>query len=254
MGKVIFNTKYMEENLRWYQKNLIIILLAFGGFVVLFVALFGFITIKYWRQIKSGQAKYLQQEFYGDFNRSIKTTASTESKINRKELETEDDPFLGNPSAEIVIVEFIDFKCPNCKKSASITKKLFEQYGYKIKLIVRDFPAISIHPGADKLSEIAYCAHEQGRFWKMYDILFDNQVSLPSSLTNNDIKNLASSASVDFNKLTKCLSLNKAKIEVNKDYADGFKFGVKGTPTFFVNGQKVEGVVPLDAWKKFLDQ
>ncbi|MFH1292451.1 MAG: thioredoxin domain-containing protein [bacterium] len=248
----------MENDLikqnHWYQKWWGVVLLSAGSACFLVLIVWGVITARYMWQIKTGQANHLQKKFYGGFNQSIGKEIKSNKFINRKELETSDDPFLGNPSADIVIVEFVDFKCPNCKESADITKRLLSQYAYKVKLIIRDFPAESLHAGAGNLAEIAFCAHEQARFWQMYDAIFASQSSLPANLTSSHINRLADSAGVNYDKLQTCLGEGKAKIEINKDYSDGLKFGVKGTPTYFVNGQKVEGVVPFDSWEKMIKE
>lgn len=249
----------MEEydqirQMRWYQKWWGVILIVVVAAILLLIIFVGAVIGRHYWLIKKGGINYLKQNYYGNFSQATSSSSNLGAKVKRAELETSDDPFLGNPAGQLVVVEFIDFKCPNCKSSNDIMKKLMTKYAYKIKLIKRDFPVESTHPGASKLAELAYCAQQQWRYWEMHDLLFDNQSSLTASLTEADIKNLAAKASLDSNKLQECLNSGSATIEVNKDYTDGFKFGVKGTPTFFINGQKVEGVVPLDSWEKLVKE
>lgn len=225
-------------------------ILGLGALLALFLALFVFYTIGYWRQIKNGEGLKLRQTFYGNFDRSIKTPLAA-AKPGRAELEG-GGLFLGNPNAKISIVEFVDFKCPNSKMAAPIMRQMMAQYGYKVKLTVRLFPSESIHPGANKFAIVAACAAEQGRFWEAHDALFSNQDAFSKELAGEDYKFLADTAYLDAQKLKECVDSGRTGVKVNRDYADGFRFGVQGTPTFFINSEKVEGVVPMSEWEKVL--
>ncbi len=236
----------------WYQKWWGVILIALIGIFLATAVFFLIITLKYWWQIKQGGALFLEQQFYGNFSRVSQQNLS-QNKIKREEIETSDDPYLGNPNAKLVIVEFVDYLCPNCQKADPIVQQLISQYGYKTKVIIRDFPADSLHPGASALAELAYCSHSQGQFWKMHDYLLENQSDFSIGLNATNIKKAADYIGADYNILINCYNSGKAKIEVNQDYADALRFGISGTPTFFVNGQKVEGVVPFSTWEKVID-
>ena len=174
--------------------------------------------------------------------------------VDRSILENGDVPFLGNPNASTTIVVFGDFRCPNTKNAMPIIKQLAAKYGYKLKVIFRNFPGESIHPGATRLAQIGVCAYSQGRYWQASDYLFAKKDDLPVYLASGDIAALAGATGLNLDKLNKCIDSSAAVIKVNRDYADGYRFGVGGTPTFFINGQKIEGVVPFDAWEKFIKQ
>ncbi|MBU0546525.1 DsbA family protein [Patescibacteria group bacterium] len=211
---------------------------------------FAILVGKYWWMIKQGRGDELLTQI-----QKTQPVAKDDPLLmaKRKELETADDPFLGNPNAEIVIVEFVDYKCSNCKSAAPILHQIIDKFGYKVKIIVRDFPIETAHPGATKLAEIAFCANEQGVFWKMHDILFQVQDELPAELSVPDINRLADLAGVNKTKLQSCLDKQEPLIEVNLDYAVGYKNQMRGTPTYFVNGQKVQGVIPREDWEKYLN-
>ena len=235
----------------WYKKwwGIVIIVILFLIFAV--VAFFGYFTIKYWKQIRSGQGNTLQKQFYNTASSALSANSSLNEQ-KRKELETSDDPYLGNPAAEIVIVEFVDFQCPFCKQETATMKKVLQNYGHKVKWIIRDFPIESIHPGATELSQIAYCAQKQNKFWLMHDALFTNQDNLPAKINDSWLNSLSNLADTDFATLKTCYNSDEAKVEVNKDYADAIKYGAIGTPTYFINGQKVAGVSPYKSWEAFL--
>jgi len=236
---------------RWYQTWWGTTLAGFGGLVAAFIIVVAATTVSYWWQISHGDSKTLQERFGAGFTAS--TQGSGAAKIDRAKLETLDDPFLGRPGAPIVIVEFVDFKCPNCKAAAPIIHQVADNYGSKVKIIVRDFPAESLHPGTTFFSQLAYCAGQQKHFWQMHDVFYNDQDTLPEALAPEDIKALADRAGVDAAALSSCANSAEAVRKVKNNYFAGISFGVRGTPTFFINGEKVEGVISFEEWKRYLD-
>lgn len=239
--------------MRWYQTWWGITLAGLGGLVLFGALAFGAVTLKFLWQIKQGQGSILQQQVYGGFT-PIQGGNQSKEKVDRDILEKGDFPYLGSVNAPTTIVVFGDFRCPYTKAEWPILQKLVDTYGYKIKLIFRNFPAESIHPGTGKLSQIAVCAYDQGKYWNTHNYLFNNQDGLPRQFLPDDIAKLANDNGLDLEQLNKCLSSSQTASKVNRDYADGYKFGVAGTPTFFINGQKTQGVVPWEAWEKFVKE
>ncbi len=237
---------------RWYQHWWGVVLLSFGIVVLLLVSVVGVLTGRYWWQLKQGKGTELAKQFTGNFTASLPGNRPGNGIINRAALETADDPWLGRQSAPIVIVEFIDFKCPNCKRALPIMRQVLQKYGDKIRFIVRDLPVESAHPGATELAELASCALSQERFWPLYEILYAEQEILPVPLASEDIERLAIRADLNVTALRNCFSSAMPQREVQQDYLDALHFGVQGTPTFFINGHKVEGVVPFETWEKIL--
>lgn len=236
----------------WYYSGWKVVLVGFLALIAVVFLIFGGLSLYYLREIKAGRGAILSQNIFGNFSASTSTAGS--GFVKRSEIETSDDPYLGNPNAEIVIVEFVDFKCPNCKTALPVMKKVLAKYGQNVKWIVRDFPAESLHPGANQMAELAGCAYNQGLFWPVHDWLFNNQENLPETITSDDVKEISDLTGLNYQKLDDCLNNNIVVPEVNRDYADGFKFGVNGTPTFFVNGEKFQGVVPWEVWESFFSK
>ncbi|MFA5061766.1 MAG: thioredoxin domain-containing protein [Patescibacteria group bacterium] len=238
-------------NLKWYQKWWGVSLIGLIGLVSVALIVFLALTGKYWWDIKHGKAEFLAQTFYSGFAKS--TSIAGNSKIDRTKLETANGPFMGNPNAPITIVAFFDYKCTFSKEAVPIIKKLVGKYS-NVKVIIRNFPGESIHPGTEKLSEIAACAFmdQPDQFWGLFNVLFNKQDKLPAIMTDQDIANLAGDAGLNYEQLNKCLQSGKGQIKERKDFADGVDAGVSGTPTFFVNGEMVEGVVPFDIWENFV--
>ncbi len=145
-----------------------------------------------------------------------------------------DDPFKGPGSAKVTLVEFSDFQCPACGAAYPTLKTLSGEYSDRVKFVYRDFPLTQIHPYAQKAAEAANCALEQEKFWEYHDMLFENQESLQVA----QLKQYAVSLGLDAEQFNSCLDSAKYANEVASDQSDGIRFGVNGTPTFFINGTK----------------
>ncbi len=167
------------------------------------------------------------------------------------QLETDDDPYLGPAEANVIVVEFIDYQCPFCKQAFSPMRELALAYSDRVKFIVRDFPLTDIHSQAQPAAEAAGCAEAQGleKFWAYHDKLYLNQ----DALAENLYPILAEQAGLDRAAFAACLASGERKAEITADYLDGAAAGVRGTPTYFINGRIVQGVIPKDKFAKVLD-
>ena len=88
------------------------------------------------------------------------------------------DRVLGAAHAHVTVVEYGDFECPNCKQAAPGVKLLLARYAGRVRFAFRHFPLEEVHPHAVLAAEAAECAGDQGKFWEMHDLLFDNQTHL----------------------------------------------------------------------------
>lgn len=171
------------------------------------------------------------------------------SPVPRTSLETADDPWLGSPVAPVVIVEFGDFQCPFCRESVTIIKQVLKKYPEAVKIIYRDFPVVSIHPESVPAAEAANCAARQGKFWQYHDALFDNQDNLGTEL----YLSISRILKLNEEEFSQCLSQHQTLSEIQADLSVGVSAGINGTPAWFVNGRKVEGVLSLELWQKLID-
>jgi protein-disulfide isomerase len=169
--------------------------------------------------------------------------------IQRIEVSVQGAPFKGGEKAAVTIVEFSDFHCPFCKQVVSTLAQLESRYGEKIKLVFRDFPIESLHPGAPKAHEAARCANEQGKFWPYHDKLFAS----PPSSSPEVFKGLAREIRLDAGTFETCLSSGKYQAAIKEDIAEGNRIGVSGTPAFFINGRQISGAQPLEAFTRLID-
>jgi len=184
-------------------------------------------------------------------DQSTSGTASGTVRPAIPQIETADDPYLGPAEAKVIVVEFVDFQCPYCKEVYPMVRELAAQYGNRVKFILRDYPLTEIHPDAQAAAEAAGCAFEQGndKFWAYHDKLFQNQ----DTLSTVPYDTIAAQVNLDVNAFKTCRSTHARQSEIQSDLADGVAIGVTGTPTFFLNGYPVKGVIPKDKFAKALD-
>jgi protein-disulfide isomerase/uncharacterized membrane protein len=163
-------------------------------------------------------------------------------------------PVIGAASAPITIVEFSDFQCPYCKQGASIVHAVQNRFGPdQVKIIFRPFPLDnscnrmvkqSMHPYACELARAAFCSGKQGKFKEVYEEIFENQDILQAT---SGVK-IPTSQGVNEAELKICMASEEAKKFVADEIEEGVRLDVQSTPTFFINGRKVEGGASLEAW------
>lgn len=168
----------------------------------------------------------------------------------RLNVSAEDTRAKGPRNAPVTIVEFAEFQCPFCARTAETVKQLEEKYGDKIRLVFRDFPLVGFHQYASKAAEAGSCANEQGKFWEMYDKLFANQ----SNLKVPDLEQYAAELKLDTARFNQCLDSGKYAKTWQRDSDEGSQYGVTGTPTFFINGRMMVGNLPLDKFAQVIDE
>lgn len=145
-------------------------------------------------------------------------------------------PLEGNPDAIVKIVEFSDFQCPACGAAYPVTKEIMEEYGDRVSLEYKHFPLTTIHAFAFKAAEASECANDQGKFWEYVDIAFTNQ----KDLRKKALKQYAEELGLDTELFNNCLDSSAKAKYVTADFNEGIGKGVGGTPTFFINGEKLE--------------
>lgn len=213
-----------------------------AGLLILFLAWFVVSIILAYYDVKSG--KYQP----ADATKAVDLPAVDGSQ-GLTTLYTDDDPSLGNKQAAIQIVEFSDFQCPYCAQAAVIMRQLLNDYSDRVYYIYRDFPIDTIHPQARLAAEAGECAQEQNKFWSFHDKIFQNQ----NNLYLTDLLSYGQELGFDMEAFGDCLESGRFKNEVENDFRTGVAAGVAATPTFFVNGQKIEGVIPGEVWQQAIE-
>ncbi|MEK6865397.1 MAG: thioredoxin domain-containing protein, partial [Thermoproteota archaeon] len=177
----------------------------------------------------------------------------TESKLIQN-----GSPIMGNPSAEITIVEWGDYQCTFCYKFHQSTlntiKQDFIETG-KVKLVFKDFPLNG--PDSVLAAEAAYCAQDQGKYWQYHDELYKNWGGERTGwVTRDSLDKFATTVSLDLEKFDKCLDEHRYLERVNQMYEFGREIGIDATPSFLVfNNEKIikiTGNQPLEVFLKSL--
>jgi protein-disulfide isomerase len=169
--------------------------------------------------------------------------------VQRVSVSVAGAPSRGSAKAPVTIVEFSDFHCPFCRSVLPTLAQLESKYGDKIKLVFRDFPIESIHPGATKAHEAARCANEQGKFWAYHDKLFET----PPKSSPEVFNQLAKDVGLNPKTFETCLNSGKYQTAIKEDIAEGTRVGVSGTPAFFINGRLISGAQPVEAFARVID-
>jgi protein-disulfide isomerase len=164
-------------------------------------------------------------------------------------IPTANAPSAGPAGARITLVEFSDFQCPFCYKAVAHLNTLLKAYPTQVKLIFKQFPLVDSHPEAAISAAAALAAHQQGKFWQMHDIMFANH----GNLSRKAILGWAAGLGLDMMRFTADLDSPAIKQAVKRDMEDGTRAGVDATPTVFIDGQKYNGALALDAIKPVIE-
>ncbi len=178
----------------------------------------------------------------GDYNinsTAQQTPTASYSGAERELIEGLASQSFGANEPVVTIVEFADFACPYCKQSHLGLRELSLRYKDQVKIIWRDWPG---HQNSIPLAYAAYCAGEQGRFWEMHDKLYQKQSDTFGS-DKNDLAQLALELGVYNEQFQNCFDSTKFLPLIKKNFADSQTLGVQGTPTWFINGEKIEGAL-----------
>ncbi len=154
----------------------------------------------------------------------------------------------GASDAKITIVEFADFQCPYCKECQSAIKQVLKSFGGDVRLVFKHLP-LDIHSEAFSAARAAFCAGEQGEFWKYHDALFATESLSPVSLTK-----LATDSGLSMPQFQACLTAEESRVAVLQDKAEATRFGIDSTPTFIINGKLVRGAIGFEEFKTLVER
>jgi protein-disulfide isomerase len=197
-----------------------------------------------------GQAK--REGSVNEFAKRLEENKSVVYKLEpfRADIEVEGSPSKGPSSAPVTIVEFSDFECGYCGRLSQTLNNVKIKYGDDLRIVFRQFP-LQMHPNAPKAAEASLCANDQGKFWEMHDLLFQEQRQLDVVA----LKDKASRLGLDRTAFDECLDSDQYSEQVAQDLRDGAALGVTGTPALFINGAPVQGgAVPFDVLAKLVDE
>lgn len=179
---------------------------------------------------------------------TIKNTVADKSLLIR-----EDSQMIGPSNAKVTLVEFADFECEACAAAHPILQKILKEYDGKIQFVFRNFPN---HFNSMLAAKSAEAAGQEGKYWKMHDKLLENQLEWGEKqvpVTEAFVK-YAKEIGINTPTFTDLISGNTFEGKINRDKKDAISLGVRATPTFFLNGKKLEGIPPYEDFKKMIDK
>ena len=144
----------------------------------------------------------------------------------------------GPADAPVTLLEYGDFECPFCGQAFWELKRLEQAVGDRVGFVFRHFPLAHAHPHARLAAEAAEAAGAQGKFWEMHDTLFTNQRALELP----DLLEYADDIGLDKPRFTRDLQDHCFLPKVRRDFREGVRSGVNGTPTIFINGDRFDGM------------
>lgn len=235
-----------------YLKPKFIILWFVLFAIIVGITWFGVSVFIYSQQLKSGTFDFSKLSTDKQSRIAGTDVSTVQAPRNAQLVVTADDPSVGPRNSPVTIVEFGDFECPFCQAFYPTMRSLMSRYQDKVFFQYRDLPLSSIHDNAQKAAEAAECVHEQGNtaFWKYHDILYENQ----HDLTSQALESYARQTGIDMITYTSCFESGKYTDEVKADYSDALSVGATGTPTLFINGVRVTGVISEAKLMQVIDQ
>jgi protein-disulfide isomerase len=151
----------------------------------------------------------------------------------------ERDHVLGPATGPVTLIEYGDYECPYCRAAAAIAQELRRVLPDRLRYAFRHFPLEGMHPHARRAAEAAEAAASQERFFEMHAALFENQ----AALGDEDLLRYATELGLDTERFHADLDGHAHANRVREDFRSGVRSGVRGTPTFFLDGLRYDGVV-----------
>ncbi len=165
------------------------------------------------------------------------------------------DHVRGSVNGKVTIVEFGDFQCPACGAYDPIVREAIEKNKNDVKFVFKNFPLTQIHRNALIASKAVESAGLQGKYWEMHDLLYDKQEEWSNSMNAKDVlANYAKTLSLDVNKFVTDLENKSIEENIFNEYKEGIKLGVQGTPTFFLNGRKIDNPRNVEDFDKLIKE
>jgi protein-disulfide isomerase len=154
----------------------------------------------------------------------------------------QDDHVQGLATAPVTLVEYGDYECPYCADAYPVVKVIQQQLGSSLRFVFRHFPRSDFHHHARHAAEAAEAAAAQGKFWEMGKTLFEHQRALEDA----DLEHYAAQLGLAMDKFKQEMAHHIYAQRIYEDIEGGTRSGVRGTPTFFINGMLHEDTYTLE--------
>lgn len=162
---------------------------------------------------------------------------------------------VGANNKGVAIIEFGDYQCPSCAQYFPILQQIKTKYGDDISFRFANFPLVQIHPNAMQAARAAEAAALQGKFWEMHDLLFQNQNTWSSMGNPSSVfEQYAQSLGLDVEKFKADMTSSAVSETINADVAEAQSYGSNATPTFIINGKKIDNPTSFEEFVKVIDE
>jgi protein-disulfide isomerase len=156
---------------------------------------------------------------------------------------SERDHIQGPDTATATLVQYGDYECPYTRRSTWVVQAIQQQLGDQLRFVYRNFPLTEIHPHALHTAFAAEAADAQGKFWEMHNYIFHHQHTLEDA----DLEQFAGAVGLDMQRFAQDMAQRPFARRIEEDFQIGLRSGVRGTPTFFINGVLYPGSWEQDA-------
>ncbi len=188
------------------------------------------------------------------FAKESKKTTSTETSDKAVTIE-KTGMFKGSENSPVTLVEFADFQCPYCATAYPILEEVLKEYDGKVRFNYKHFPLISIHRNAVPAATAAEAAGLQGKFWEMYSLLYSRQQDWSNEPSaGKKFEEYASELDLDVEKFKSDMTSDALAKKIDDQRNEGISLGVNSTPTFFLNGKRIElESLSIEEFRKLFD-
>lgn len=167
---------------------------------------------------------------------------------------TDLDWTYGNKEAKVVLIEYGDFQCEACAKAYTMIEKIKEEYGDNILIVARYFP-LPGHQYSKQSASVVEASGQQGKYWEMSNIMYERQDAWSASNDTTEIfESYAREINLDMEKFAMDIKSQTTKDRIEKDLDSGKKLGIEATPSFFINGKKINTPTNIIDFRKILDK
>lgn len=229
----------------WYRRTWALVILITSAFLLVGAGLFARQVYIFYNDLKTGKKPdfLVDRRYSGTLSYNPTVDPAALDATRQRVTGEEGDPYSGPATSTHEVVEFLDFDCPYSKSASVMVHDLIAKRP-DVKVVIRDFPLLEIHPDAELAAKAARCIWKQndkGMYWRYHDLLFANQ----EKHDLESLKSYAGQVGADSRFVT-CLEGSRVQGDIQQSIVDAKSVGVSVTPTFFIDGQMVEGAADLN--------
>lgn len=222
----------------------------FGITILTLILIIGTLILYFSWQLRYGDTNTVR-DIYNTYETKFSSISDTRHALDHiddyNNLIRSFNPTWGNPAAPITIIAFMDFECPYSQAQFEIFNYVRTNYEPAVHIVFKQLPLTSIHAHALEAAHASTCAQEQNKFWQYHDNLF-----ISRQLDNNGLYATAQQTELNTTLFNTCLISHKYTKNIEQDLQDAISINLRGTPTYIINGDIIEGSIPQKDWDKLI--